>query len=216
MQDTSPPADKSRQWYIVNRWQEYEGEARANLLRIAAIGCFYVVELLNYHGLEIGRFEIPPIVDRPFHQVMTGIALVWALTGLVVLLLQKNRIFPSGLKYGTTAADLVFLTAVLCIASGPNSPLVVGYFLIIVLAALRFSLWLVRFAAAGAVVGYLFVLGYGKWFAQPPQTVPRHQQLIVLLALALTGVMLGQIVRRARHMADEYARRIAGEKEEMP
>jgi hypothetical protein len=33
--------------------------------------------------------------------------------------------------------------------------------------------------------------------------------LIVLLALVLTGVMLGQIVRRAAHMAEEYAERIA-------
>ena len=194
MQTTSPPA--GRQWHIVSRWQEYEGEARANLLRIAGIGCFYAVELLDYHGLRIGSFEFKPIVDRTFHQLVTAVALAWALTGLVVLLLQKNRIFPAALKYCTTAADLGFLTWVLVLAAGPGSPLVVGYFLIIVLAALRFNLWLVRFTAAGAVAGYLFVLGVGKWFARPPQTVPRHQQLIVIIALALTGVVLGQIVRR--------------------
>ena len=154
----------------------------------------------------IGGFQVPPIVDRAFHQAVTGLALAWALTGLAVLILQKNRIFPAGLKYATTAADLVFLTLVLCLAAGPNSPLVIGYFLIIVLATLRFSLGLVRFAAAGAVAGYLFVLGHGKWFAQPPRTVPRHQQLIVVIGLALTGVMLGQIVRRAARMAEGICR----------
>lgn len=210
---SSPPAD--RHWHIVCRWQEYEGEARANLLRIAAIGCFYAVELLDYHGLKIGSFEFPPIVDQKFHELVTGLALAWALTGLVVLLLQKNRIFPAALKYGTTAADLFFLTWVLVLADGPSSPLVVGYFLVIVLAALRFSLWLVRFAAAGAVTGYLFVLGQGKWYAQPPRTVPRHQQLIMVIALVLTGIILGQIVRRAARMAEDYAARIAA-KEDLP
>jgi hypothetical protein len=209
-----PPVD--RNWHIVARWQEYEGEARANLLRIAAIGCFYVVELLDYHGLSIGSFTFPPIVDRKFHELVTGLALAWALTALAVLVLQKNRIFPAALKYGTTAADLFFLTWVLVLADGPKSPLVVGYFLIIVLAALRFSLWLVRFAAAGAIAGYLFILGQGKWFSDPPKTVPRHDQLIMVIALGLTGVILGQIVRRAARMADEYAARVSADKEDAP
>jgi hypothetical protein len=210
--DRSSPPPADRHWHIVARWQEYEGEARANLLRIAAIGCFYAVELLDYHGLKLGNFTFPSIVDRKFHELVTGLALAWALTALAVLVLQKNRIFPAALKYGTTAADLFFLTWVLVLADGPKSPLVVGYFLIIVLAALRFSLWLVRFAAVGAVAGYLFILGQGKWFSEPPRTVPRHDQLIMVIALALTGVILGQIVRRAARMAEDYAARRATEK----
>ncbi len=216
MASSSPPPPADRHWHIVSRWQEYAGEARANLLRIAAIGCFYGVELLDYHGLKIGSLEFPPIVDRKFHELVTGLALAWALTGLVVLLLQKNRIFPAALKYGTTAADLFFLTWVLVLADGPNSPLVAGYFLVIVLAALRFSLWLVGFATAGALAGYAFVLGHGKWYAVPPRTVPRHQQLIMVIALALTGIILGQIVRRAARMAEDYAARIAAAKEDRP
>jgi hypothetical protein len=39
-------------------------------------------------------------------------------------------------------------------------------------------------------------------------TVPRYYQLIVVLALALTGVTLGQLVRRMRSMADEFAHRV--------
>ncbi len=210
MQDTSPPP-AGRYWHVVSRWQEYEGEARANLLRIAGIGCFYAVELLDYYGLHVGSFEYPPVVDRTFHQLVTAVAFAWALMGMAVLLLQKNRIFPAGLKYGTTAADLFFLTWVLVLADGPRSPLVAGYFLIIVLAALRFSLWLVRFSAAGAVAGYLFVLGQGKWFAQPPRTVPRHHQLIMVVALALTGVVLGQIVRRAGRHGQGVRRTRGGE-----
>ena len=159
-----------------------KAKRRANLLRIAGIGVFYLVELLDYHGLRLGSFEIPAIVSRPLHQVITGLALAWALTGMAVLLCQKHHIFPAGLKYATTAADLVFLTLILLAASGPQSPLVIGYFLIIVLATLRFSLGLIRFATAGAVAGYLAVLGHGRWFrrsaadrAPPPATDHGHR-----------------------------------------
>ena len=41
------PSRGDRQWFIVGRWQEYEGEGRANLLRIAGIGAFYCIELAN-------------------------------------------------------------------------------------------------------------------------------------------------------------------------
>ena len=40
------------------------------------------------------------------------------------------------------------------------------------------------------------------------QTVPRYHQLIFVLALVLAGVVLGQIVRRVRTLADSYARRL--------
>jgi hypothetical protein len=206
--DATTRETAGRQWHIVSRWHEYEGEARANLLRIAGIGVFYLVELLDYYGLRLGSFEMPSIVSRPFHQAVTAVALAWAMMGLAVLLCQKRQIFPAALKYATTAADLVFLTLILLLASGPQSPLVIGYFLIIVLATLRFSLGLIRFAAAGAVAGYLVVLGHAHWFINPPRSVPRHHQLIVVIGLALTGVILGQVIRRAARMAEEYGRRM--------
>ena len=105
---------------------------------------------------------------------------------MAVLLCQKHQIFPAGLKYATTAADLIFLTLILLAASGPQSPLVIGYFLIIVLATLRFSLGLVRFADGRRGGGLPGRLGPWAWFRDPPLTVPRHQQLIMVVGLALT------------------------------
>ncbi len=89
----------------------------------------------------------------------------------------------------------------------------VAYFLVIVLAALRFNLQLIWFTTGGAIAGYLFLLGFARWGSIPgwPRgdvTVPRYAQVIFLLALVLTGVVLGQVIRRVRHLADSYARRI--------
>jgi hypothetical protein len=203
-------ARADRQWFIVGRWQEYAGEARANLLRIAAIGAFYVIELVNYHGLDLGPLQMPSMVDQQFHQVVTALAIAWTMVALGTQLCLKVQVFPSGLKYVTTGCDVVLLTTILTVADGPRSPLVVGYFLIIVLSTLRFQLRLVWCATLGSLAGYLFLNGYARWFAAADRqlSVPRYQQLIILLALALTGIILGQVIRRVRALAEEFAQRL--------
>jgi hypothetical protein len=59
------------------------------------------------------------------------------------------------------------------------------------------------------MLGYVWLLGFARWFAHPdrPLIVPRYQQLIMLLALALTGIILGQAIRQVRGLAEDYARR---------
>ena len=204
-------AQADRQWFIVGRWQEYAGEARANLLRIAAIGAFYVIELVNYHGLDLGPLQMPSTVDQQFHATVTAVTVAWVLVALATLLCLRIHIFPAALKYLTTGCDVVLLTTILTVADGPRSPLVVGYFLIIVLSTLRFQLRLVWCATLGSLAGYLFLNGYARWFAAADRqlSVPRYQQLIVLLALALTGITLGQVIRRVRALAEEFSQRLA-------
>jgi len=209
-------ADLERQWFIVGRWQEYEGEARANLLRILGIGGFYLVELANHYGLRLGAFEMPRVVERPFHQAVTALAVAWTVVALAVLLCLSQRFFPRVLKYLSTGADVVLLTGILTVADGPRSPLVVGYFLVIALATLRLNLPLIWFATAGSVAGYLFLSGYAKWFTEREIRVPRYHQIIFLLALVLLGIVLGQVIRRVRRLAQDYARRVRSGEEETP
>lgn len=202
-----------REWFIVGRWQEFEGEALANLLRIVGIGAFYLIELANYHGLRLGGLELERVegVDQPFHQAVTALAVAWTLASLGVHFCLRRQVFPAALKYLSTTADVVFLTAILMLADGPRSALVVGYFLIVALSALRFSLPLVWFATLASLGGYLYLLGFAKWFADASRglRIDRYQQLIFLLALGLTGIVLGQVVRRVRRMAEEFANRVA-------
>lgn len=192
---TSENAD--RQWFISGRWQEFEGESRANLLRVAGIAFFYLVELLN-------RANVPP----PFHSAVTALAAAWLLTAWAVFVCLKRRVFPFAMKYLSTGADLLLFTCLLLLADGPRSPLVAGYFFILCLAALRFSVPLVRFATAGAVISYVVVFRQALWM-RPSVAVTRTSELIVLLALVLCGVTLGQILRRVRAFAEDYARRLA-------
>ena len=203
-----------RQWFIAERWQQYDGELRANLLRLAGIGAFYLIHLVNYYQ-SIGELAPPEAAAaRQFHLAATAIAVAGTMFALAILLCLRHQIFPPWLMYASTAADLVLLTAVALLADGPRSPLVVGYFFIIVLAGLRFSLPLIRCATLGAVIGYGCLLGCAKWpetFGRGPINlrVPRHEQFMVLAALVLTGIVLGQIIRRVRSMAEEFIDRAA-------
>ena len=87
---------------------------------------------------------------------------------------------------------------------------------LLVVAALRFNLELIWFSTAGALACYLYLLGYARWFADRDIRVPRYHQLIFLLAVVLTGVFLGQVIRRVRRLAEDYARRVEGSRERSP
>jgi K+-sensing histidine kinase KdpD len=67
---------------------------------------------------------------------------------------------------------------------------------------------LLWFAAGGAAAGYLFLLGYARFYAPERELrVPRFHELLFLVGLALAAVVLGQLVRRVRRLAADYARR---------
>lgn len=208
-----PAAD--RQWYIVSRWQEYEGEGRANLFRILAIGVFYLVELANYHWLSPGSENAD---FTAYHRKVTALAVAGTMVSLAVLLCLRLRVFPAILKYASTGCDLLLLTALASVdhgksspaPDGPDSPLVLVYFLILALAAVRFSVGLVWFATLGSMLGYLALVGLADktWF-DANHTVPPVTQLITVLCLALTGIVLGQVIRRVRSFTEEYALRIS-------
>ena len=211
------PADLlDRHLFVLGRWQEYAGEARANVLRIIGIGAFYIVELVNYYGLRLGFIEMPQVVDARFHQVVTALAVAWTMVSLGILVCLRQQFFPPSLKFLSTACDLGLLTAILAVADGPRSPLVIGYFLIIVLATLRLSLPLVRCAAGGAMAGYVFLLGLAWQFPDRGLRVPRYHQLIFLLGLALAGVVLGQVIRSLQGLVRDFADRIGPEREDAP
>ena len=218
--DLKAVASPDHQWAITERWQQYEGELRTNILRMGSIALFYSIHLVRYLSAQADgvsqalQFDNGP-VPREFHIKVTLIVAAWtALAGAIHFGLSHRK-FPRWLPYGTTCLDLVMLTCVLLISNGPRSPMVNGYFLILTLAALRLDLRLVRLATIGAVAGYVCLLGLAKWpaaFGQPglDLQVPRYHQMVVIASLVVAGILLGQVVRRVRVLATDYACRTQG------
>ena len=208
---SNPTADQS--WFIATRWEQYQAEGRANLLRLIALVLFYAVEVVHYYGLPLDFLELPPAGpnEAAFHWAVASLTALWVIEAAVVAWSLHVRFFPRWLPYASTAADLLLLTMVLMLGHGPQSPLLVAYFVVVAMAALRVDLPLLWFAAGGAAAGYLFLLGYARFYApERDLRVPRFHELLFLVGLALTAVVLGQLVRRVRRLAADYARR-AGE-----
>jgi hypothetical protein len=134
---------------------------------------------------------------------------VFAALGVAYCL--RNRVFPAALKYASTALDIVLLTALASISdAAANSPLIFAYFVIIALSGLRFNIRLVWCATVGTMLAYMTLVARSDpvWF-DADHTVRPVAQGLMLLSLALVGIVLGQIIRRSRAMADDYARRLA-------
>jgi hypothetical protein len=58
-----------------------------------------------------------------------------------------------------------------------------------------------------ALVAAADLRGHGQWFDEN-HAVPPIEQLMLLVSLALVGVIVGQIVRRVRSMAEEFYERM--------
>lgn len=170
------------------------------------VAVFYAIEVLNYRGLSLGALEIPRVegVDTGFHAAATALAVAWMAVAGSVMIAIKNRIFPPILKYLSTGADLMLITAVLVLADGPRSPVLMVFFLIIVLAGTRLERNLVFFASGGAVLGYLFVIGEVAQ-RRPELSVPAHWQITTVAALLLCGVVVSAILSEVRRAVQAYA-----------
>ena len=193
-----------RQWFIVARWQRFAGEGSANLLRVVAVTTFYLLQLVVYYRLTPEGER-----DPTFQRAATLVAAAAAFSALTVLLCLQRRVFPSALSYLSTLSDLLLVTALASFGSGPHSPVVLIYFLVLALAGLRFDRWLVSFAVVGSIAGYMGLVGSvdDSWFDADHAVAP-VRQLMMIASLALTGMVIGQQVHQSRALAEEFAKRL--------
>jgi hypothetical protein len=194
-----------KSWFIASRWQELDGEMRSALLRGIAVILFYSVQLVNFVLNESTQEA-----DRIYHRQITLAAMAWLCLSLGVFVMLRGFYFPTLLKYVTTTFDIAIIGILALLGHGASSPLVNTLFVVIVLAGLRFSLGLVWYTTILTMVVYMILVGASDslWF-DSTHTTPVLTQAVVLLSLGTCGVVVGQIVRSARRMAEEYQTRLA-------
>jgi hypothetical protein len=192
-----------RAWADARRVESWAGEFRINLIRLVAIAGFYGYHLLDTYLLRPGDEE----VAGRYHTQITVLALAWAVGALAMHLYLVNRWVPAALKYIATTWDLVMVTALLMIGQDPHNLLTVLYVVVIAAAALRLALPLIYASTIGSMFGFLFFHGYIRYWLEweTPRRLSHAQQTLFLLALAVTGLIAGQVVRQARRLAQGHA-----------
>jgi hypothetical protein len=189
-------------WTDARRLESWAGEFRLNLIRLAAIAGFY-----GYHLLD--AYVLRPNDDTlrgNYHLQVTALALAWAVGALAIQLYLMRGWAPAVLKYVATGWDIAMITAVLMVGRDPHSMLTALYLLVIAAAALRLDLVLIYVAALGSMGGFLVFHGYIRyWLEVPPERRLSHaQQTLLLLALAVAGLIAGQVVRQARRLVEGH------------
>ncbi|MBA2114938.1 hypothetical protein HOV93_21080 [Planctomycetes bacterium FF15] len=195
-----------RHWFIVRRWQTYASELRVLLLRVIAVVVLYGCQVAHF----LSQSEEGQAANLSFQRVATGTAVLLIVVSLLVLLLVLKRILPGWLPFLTTMVDLLAIGLLVGIAGGPMATSLVGaLYLVIAMAGLRFDLRLVWLATLGAMAAYLGTVGMvdDSWF-DADHAVPLVQQGVSLACLGGTGIVIGQIVRLARPLAQQYHDRL--------
>ena len=208
MNSKSNKTIEERSWHIATRWQEFDGEMRAALLRGIFVITFYSVQLIHQIGLKD-----PSQLSQQFHRQVTIVAGAWLFVSLAVWIALRGYFMPPILKYVTTTFDVGLLSIIAFLGSGPQSPLVFVYFVVIALAAIRFRLLLVWYTTILCMTCYLVLVASvdQSWFDSEHQT-PVITQAVILLSLASIGIVLGQMIRSTRSMAAEYENRLSNHK----
>jgi len=196
---------------ILSRLFEIGGELRVNAIRILAVGLFYIVELVNFYGINFLSIEISKVdgLTSDFHLSVTAIAAVWTFLSLGVWFFNQKKLYKPIVKYIVVGLDMFLLTFLLLIADGPKSPLVVIFFVLVVSALMRFSLPLLWFATSAALLGYLGLVVDAKWH-RPIHSVPHYHSVIFSLGIVLTGLTLGQVLRKYRSVLQVGLKEAAG------
>jgi len=199
-------ADLSRDgWDLSRRIEAWAGEMRVNVIRILAIAIFY-----SRHLIEMFLSPRDAPIRGMYHLRVTAVIIAWAGVAATVHILLSRRIYPPMMKFATALLDVLMITLLCTIAGGPQTPLVLLYFLAIGTAPLRLSLPLVYVTTLASIVGYLSVLAWYAWhvvgfhtyYATPSLRIPRSQEIITVLSLGVAGLLAGQMVRQARRMVE--------------
>ncbi len=200
MSETRRSDDK---WQIVQRLLEYEGELRAGAIRTCVVLVLYSVQLLHFFV-----FSERTAAEQTFHRQVSYLTAIWLVVSLIALVSIARFSLPGWLKYLTTCLDLVLLTVASHLGNGPTSPVVLGYWIVLAIASLRGSLPLVWFSTVSSMACYLLLVGSrdSAWFDADHSTPPVNQ-LVTLVALAATGITLGQLLRMHRLVISELQSR---------
>ncbi|MBC7966311.1 MAG: hypothetical protein H7Z17_10355 [Fuerstia sp.] len=178
--------------------EAWAGEVRVNLIRLAALAMFY-----GYHVLNAFVFSDDPTLRGRFHQTVSLVVFVWAAGAVLLHFVLVRRLMRPSLSLIVITWDIVMVTALLCVCENPRSMVATAYFLIVASASLRFALPPVYVSAVGSLAGYLVFLGHARFVLEVPDElrVPRTNQIVFGIALAVAGLLAGQSVRQARRIA---------------
>jgi serine/threonine-protein kinase len=171
----------------LSRWAQ---QRPALAVTLAALALFYAHHLLL---LALGKEG----EGGSYHWTITGLMLAWLVGAIAFQMLAQQPRWQGPALYGWTTLDVLMLTVFLLVREGPQDGLVIGYFLLIGGAALRFRIGLVWYVTALCVGSYL-TIQMVFWRQGPEQAPDTKAATMFVLGLATMGLISSLLLRRFR------------------
>jgi len=192
---------EARSPHLGQRFLRWLRRKPALAARLGALGAFYVVETVNY---SIGN------VDATFHRHISLLVLLWAIASVIFQKWIDSRRWSVPAQFGWGMLDSAVLLAVLLLADGAASSLVVGYPLLIVGSSLWFRVRFVTFMTVLSLLSYgVLIVDFYVW---RPQLQARfdpslNRHVIFALSLVVLGLIVAHLVQRVRDLSDYFGRK---------
>jgi serine/threonine-protein kinase len=193
--------------HLVQRAWSWSRREPALALRLAALAGFYAVELINYYG-----FNPSDTQWRSFHFKISLVLSLWVVSSFILQQFLKSQRWsiPARFLWGTL--DAALLTAILLIADGAASPLVVGYFLLIAGSGLWFRVRFVWFMTALLLVSYgVLTTDFYMWRHEELQKqfdVGADRHVLFIVAMLVMANIVAYLVDRVRALSNFYGQRL--------
>ncbi len=170
--------------------------------RVTALAIFYLVELVNF---ALGT------VPARFHEQITVLTAAWAISSFALQQCLKYQRWSIPARFLWGILDSSLLLAVLLVADGAASPLVVGYPLLIVASGLWFRVRFVWFMTALCLASYgVLLVDFYHW---SPELQDRFdpawdRHVVFLVALLVTAGIVAYLVDRVRSLSSYFGQRL--------
>jgi hypothetical protein len=145
-------------------------------------------------------FFVTPGESWSYHWFVTGLAVSWAAGAAAFHRLSFFPKWRGAAIWGWAGMGVLLFTVLLVGSQAANSPLLVGYLLLITGAALRSSralVWMVTLLSA-ACYNVLVCVTNGR---DPSQAISTRTAVIFTISLVLTGLIVNLLLRNAREAA---------------
>jgi len=166
--------------------------------RLAAFGIFYLVEWCHY-GLSV--------VDEVFHRDVSILVLIWTVSSVLLQQALRSPRWSLSARFVWGTLDSMMLLALLLLANGVASPLVMGYPLLIVGSGLWFRVRFVWYITALSLASYA-VLVFDYYYRRPElQKVLQpgfDRHVIFAVSLVVLAGVVAYLVHRVRALSSYY------------
>ena len=178
----------------LRRWTRREPQLVARLLGLSA------VELLT----QVNYYLAGARADGAHFQVSFSIA-AWATTSVILQRFERSGWSRESGRFAWAAMDVGFLTLILWQLDAINSPMIVGFPVVVATSGLWFRVSLVWLTTALAEVGYALLFLEGS-LREP--SGPNNYPNIVMASIAITGFVVARLVKRLLVLTSYYENRL--------